>query len=224
MRVKVWTIGAVLAGVFGGLFAVPAVAQPSEQEIRLQDVLPRYSEYLSLPVAERDSFTPVYRIRPPEGGQMPRFWLETARGRVDLPVAPEGIIDLARVTALMTENPPIKRDPPDVRVRLNMAVAPILPPGLSVTGDVLRDSVRDANRAIGRFAGLAALVAPRIKGFTIVMPSGAAAPQVRLNTGRTEAVPPVADEPGSYLLEGRMLNRAEALILPVAATRYDFEF
>jgi hypothetical protein len=215
------TLAAAIAVV--ALLVPQAIAQQSE-EIRLQQMLPRYSEYMSLAPAERDTFSPAYRLIAPEGGSLPRFWLEAARGRVDIPVNASGFIDLRVVGPLFTENPIIRREPENARVRLNMQITPVLPAGLSVAGDVLRDSVADTNRAIGRFAGMAALLAPRAKGINIHMPEGAAAPQVRLNNGQTEAIPADRDTAGVYILQGRQLNRAQTLVLPVAATRFSFEF
>jgi hypothetical protein len=153
-----------------------SAAAQDRQIGKLSDILPRASDYLSLPAAERDRFALVYTVRPKEPGTTLRFWVQEGTTRTPVPVSAAGELDFNVLAPLLARDPPLWTDLPKGGAALNMTLRPTLALSQDIPAADIAKAMQQANKAIDRAAGAAALLAPKMKAVEFTFPAATTAP------------------------------------------------
>lgn len=198
--------------------ALPGAAWAQTRTVPAQQILPYRAEYLSLRAEERDSFRLEYVLRSKDAGPLPPLnWI---RGGVRTPVqlSPQGAVlnPPSDGTALRETQLEIVQSPGEARRQVSLGMSPKPNLTLAPVMPVARpaEAVREIGAAIGRFAGVMGMFAPRMTGVAFVgVPSG----QAVFADGRRRALPLDRGRPVYKPDEGPMRNARE-LVFPSAPT------
>ena len=223
MRLALRSVGLALGLVVLGGAAThsPAFAAPkaeAEKTYRLADVMPHYDKFLELKPEERDSFRLLYRLKSKNGGPLPKVTLQSASGPIPLPLTPDNA--LAVPEALYRENPVLVVEGPRGQMSLSLTMEPVLPPVLDLPVELIKESMTETNKAISKYAGAAALFAPKMQGITLKLPANAAAPSVRNKDGSLVALK--ADKEGLFEFRPSKFRKAEAVVLSASPLKVEF--
>ncbi|MEO1040259.1 MAG: hypothetical protein AAFX09_12000 [Pseudomonadota bacterium] len=146
--------------------ATPDAAALAEMRaVSVSRVFPYWEDYLEMDEAERDRFTLLYEVRGPGDAAL---WLETAEGGTRLLAPDENGVVAAPDLAAFDRDAQIRVDAPPGAMSVSMVMAPLLEPTLSYEADALRVAAGQANAAMRRIAGVAALFAPRMDAVLFV--------------------------------------------------------
>lgn len=130
----------------------------------LPRLFPRWDEYLALDPETRSHFTLAYVVgsRSASPDEI-RMWYELDGETVDLEVGPDGLIGNPPDAQAMQDAPDVWVNQPEGGMSMTLQFAYAPAPQASLDSHDLAMGLEQANRAVRRAAGVAALFAPNFK-------------------------------------------------------------
>ncbi|USQ94365.1 DUF2987 domain-containing protein [Caulobacter sp. RL271] len=182
----------ILAGAVLAATAGPAFAEKSAQATK---VLPFLDKFLKVPPAERSRLKLAYAVRH-DGQMLPNLkaaLVERGGARTPLPVDGEGYFERLPTLAQLEGDPAIVFDVPEGwKMGTMMTFGTQLKPAQDYDARELAATVAEANTVIGKAAGVAAFMAPKMTG--VVFPKAESGVVVFAN-GRSAPLPKAQEFP-----------------------------
>lgn len=158
----------ILAAALTAVSTTPALA---EKTAPADKVFPFLGRFLAMPAAERGRMKLSYAVRH-EGQMIPGLkatLVEKNGTRTPLPVNAEGYFDRLPNAAQLGGGPSVVLDvPADWKMGSLMDLAPALKPAQEYDVRELTATVNETNGVIGKAAGIASLMAPKMSGITFL--------------------------------------------------------
>ena len=152
-----------------------AAAEDGRPAAKLSQMFPMAGDFLALPDSERSHIEISYKITA-KSQQEFRMWVESEAGRQMIERGPDGTVELAEVEQFLPANPMVMTDlPDDGGGSVSMTVSPRLDLEEQVTVSDVCTAMEQANDAIGKKAGLMAMMAPKMKGVRFELPANSSA-------------------------------------------------
>ena len=152
--------------------ATPALAEKTAPATK---VLPYLDKYLKVPPAERSRVRLSYAIRH-EGKPVPNLkvtLVEKNGARTPLPVNADGYFERLPTVAQLQGDPDLVFDvPADFKMNTLMDFQTQLKPGTQYDARELAATVDEANAVIGKVAGVASFMVPKMTGIVFVKADG----------------------------------------------------
>ena len=206
------------------LQAAPAPETPDPADlaemrtVALDRLFTFWPDYLDLPEDERDGFDMVHRIDGPDDW---RLWLEAPDGEIS-PLAAYPDQTLTPPSLALFEAGEVRVEAPPGSMSVTMELRPAAPLSERYDAAALRAGAGQANRAMRKVAGVAALFAPRMQAVVFTFDGPAPEAWAVTADGEREALP-VSGETATLPLRRREFRDAEAVEFgraPVSA-RFD---
>ena len=153
------------------LLAGPAPAQPEDRLAGpLPLFFPRWDDYLALPEADRSHFTLTYRVTAANGAAPDdiRMWYRFENETIEFDFDATGRIGNPPSAAMLEAAPDVHINQAEGSLSLSMSFEARLPLAMEYDRDDLRRTTAQANAAVNRTAGVAALFAPDYKTLVFV--------------------------------------------------------
>ena len=174
-----------------------AVATPAfaEKTAPADKVFPFLGRFLAVPAVERGRMKLSYAVRH-EGKMIPNLkatLVEKNGTRTPLPVNAEGYFERLPTVAQLDSDPTVVLDvPADWKMGALMDLAPALKPAQEYDVRELTATVNETNGVIGKAAGIASLMAPKMTGITFQKAEGGT---IVFADGHTAPLPEAKDVP-----------------------------
>jgi len=172
--------------------ATPALA---EKTAPADKVFPFLGRFLAMPASERSRMKLSYAVRH-DGKMIPNLkasLVEKNGTRTPLPVDAAGFFERLPSAGQLDGAPTVVFDvPADWKLGSLMDLSPALKPAQDYDARELSASVNETNAAIGKAAGIASLLAPKMSGITFLKAEGGT---VVFADGHTAPLPDVKGSP-----------------------------
>lgn len=157
--------------ILAAVLAVAATPALAEKSAPADKVLPFLDKFLKVPAAERTRLKLSYAIRH-DGKPIPNLkttLVEKNGTRTVLPVNAEGYFERLPTLAQLDGDPTLVFDvPADFKMGSAMDIGTALKPAQDYDVRELTATVNEANTVIGKAAGIASMMAPKMSGITFI--------------------------------------------------------
>ncbi|MEQ9316205.1 MAG: hypothetical protein RLN72_10150 [Henriciella sp.] len=171
-----------------GVAAVHAHAFADEMRpaAKLSKMFPYLEDYLALPESERTHFELDFHVKPTDPA-ITEFglWLNTGDEPFAVPVAEDGVIDIAALEPYVAEDPMVLTDLPKGGGQSNLESTPRLDLANEIAVSDLKTAIDQANRAIAAQAGALSFAAPKFRKVAFVLEPGTTA-SLKFPSGATK--------------------------------------
>lgn len=165
--------------------AAPA-AQAAPKSVEASRVFPFLEDYLKLPAAERNRFTPAYYLHQGDQPLVAPAWLIDGAQRTPIPIRADGRIEVLPSAQALARDKVEIGVPAGTKLGVSMSIEPTLAPAADMDARELAAVIAQAAVGARKAAGIKAVVMPKLTSISFV---GSGSGEVEFNDGRRAPLP-----------------------------------
>ncbi len=191
--------------------AAPVVATsaslPELREIgRLKKVFRHEKLRQGIAPEDQSHFNVSAKLMREDGGPI-GLWFGEGEARQEIPLGEKGELNWRPSAELFKANPPVFTDVPKGQLSMNLGLEPILPMPEQggqtiIKTEDMRLALKQANKAMGKAAGLVSFAVPKMKKIIIKPPEGEI-PMMHFIDGTAQAMEALEELEGWYVFNSR---------------------